>query len=142
MIFGIGTDAIEVARIESAVARHGDRFVARILGPREMLIHAARKARSPARAMLFLATRFAAKEAVSKALGLGMHMPMHWRAVQIVNAGSGRPQAVADGPLGAFLAQRRLQLHVSVTDINQLALAYAVAETLDTHAASTAHGLP
>jgi holo-[acyl-carrier protein] synthase len=128
MIFGIGTDAVEVARIEAAVARHGARFVQRILGPRELLVHAARSARSPVRGTLFLATRFAAKEAVSKALGLGMHMPMHWRAVQIVNAPSGRPEALADEALGAFLRERGLRLHVSVSDLETLALAYAVAE--------------
>ncbi len=128
MIFGIGTDAVEIARIEAAVARHGERFVQRILGPRERALHAARALRSPARGMMFLATRFAAKEAVSKALGLGMRQPMHWRAVQIVNSGSGRPEAVADETLAEFLLARRLRLHVSVTDLEALALAYAVAE--------------
>jgi holo-[acyl-carrier protein] synthase len=130
MIFGIGTDAVEVERIQAAVARHGDRFAHRILGPRELAIHAARSARSPMRGMLFLATRFAAKEAVSKALGLGMRMPMHWRAVQIVNAASGRPEVLADAILGEFLRVRGLRLHVSVSDVDQLALAYAVAETV------------
>lgn len=129
MIHGIGIDAVEVARIEAAVSRHGDRFVERILGPRERRVHAARAARAPRRGLLYLATRFAAKEAVSKALGLGMHMPMHWRAVQIVNSASGRPEAVADEGLALFLRERGLRLHVSVTDLEGLALAYAIAET-------------
>lgn len=128
MIFGIGTDAIEVERIEAAVARHGERFTRRILGPRELALHAARAARSPARGMLFLATRFAAKEAVAKALGLGMRQPMHWRAVQVVNAASGRPEVLADAALGAYLQARRLRVHVSLSDVDRLALAYAVAE--------------
>jgi holo-[acyl-carrier protein] synthase len=136
MIFGIGTDAIEVARIEAALQRHGSRFIERILGPREMMLHAARAARSPRRGLLFLATRFAAKEAVSKALGLGMRQPMHWRAVQIVNARSGRPEVLADAPMEIFLRERRLQVHVSVTDLDTLALAYAVAETIDPQVAA------
>jgi holo-[acyl-carrier-protein] synthase len=129
-IYGIGIDAIEVARIEASVARHGARFVERILGPGERLVHAVRSARSLQRGHLYLATRFAAKEAIAKALGLGMRMPMHWRAVQILNARSGRPEVVADGPLGAFLQARRLRLHISVSDLDQMALAYAVAEIL------------
>jgi holo-[acyl-carrier protein] synthase len=130
MIFGVGIDAVEIARIEAAVARYGERFVQRILGPRELTVHAARAARSPLRGTMFLATRFAAKEAVSKALGLGMHQPMHWRAVQIVNAASGRPEVVAGGALAEYLRQRHLRLHVSVSDLDQLALAYAIAETV------------
>lgn len=130
MIYGIGTDAVEVARIEASVARHGSRFVERILGPRERAVHAARVARSAKRGLLFLATRFAAKEAISKAIGLGMRMPMHWRAAQIVNARSGRPEVLADEGLDAFLRERHLRLHISVSDIDQMAFAYAIAEVM------------
>ena len=130
MIFGVGTDAVEVARIEAAVARHGARFAQRILGPRELIVHAARAARSPVRGTLYLATRFAAKEAISKALGLGMRHPMHWRAAQIVNAASGRPEVVADGALAEFLRERRIRLYVSISDLDHLAVAYAIAESV------------
>ncbi len=128
MIYGIGTDAVEVSRIEEVLARRGERFIARILGPRERIVHAARAARSPGRGVLYLATRFAAKEAIAKALGLGMRQPMDWQAAQIVNAPSGRPEVLADGPLGQFLRDRGLCLHVSVSDLENLAIAYAVAE--------------
>jgi len=131
MIFGIGTDAIEVARIEASVARHGARFIERILGPRERAVQAARAARSAHRGILYLATRFAAKEAISKAVGLGMRQPMHWRAVQILNGPSGRPEVVADAAMAEFLRRRGLRLHVSVSDIDALALAYAIAERVD-----------
>jgi holo-[acyl-carrier-protein] synthase len=131
MIYGIGTDAVEVARIEASVARHGARFIERILGPQERQVHAARAARSPRRGMLYLATRFAAKEAIAKAVGLGMRQPMHWRAAQIVNARSGRPEVVADAGLEEFLRARRLRLHISVSDLDQMAFAYAIAETLE-----------
>jgi len=129
MIYGIGTDAVEVSRIEAVLARRGERFIARILGPRERIVHAARAARSPGRGVLYLATRFAAKEAIAKALGLGMRQPMDWQAAQIVNARSGRPEVLADGPLGEFLRDRGLRLHISVSDLENLAIAYAVAET-------------
>ncbi len=129
MIYGIGTDAVEVRRIEAALARHGTRFLERILGPREQAVHARRAARSVARGTMFVATRFAAKEAISKALGLGMHAPMHWRAVQIVNGPTGRPEVLADANLQEFLHARDLTLHISVSDLEHLALAYAVAES-------------
>ena len=131
MIFGIGSDVVEMARIRASYERHGERFVRRILGPREMAVHAARSRRSAQRGLAYLATRFAAKEAVSKALGLGMRMPMTWRSAQIVNAPSGRPEVVVSGELAEFIAQRRLRLHVTVSDLENLAMAYAVAEIVD-----------
>jgi holo-[acyl-carrier protein] synthase len=129
MIVGIGTDLIEIARIEDSVARFGDRFAQRILGPAEWQRYLARRSRSPRRGIAFLATRFAAKEAVSKALGLGMRMPMTWRAVEILNAPSGAPIALARGALAEHLVQRALRLHVSVTDERSMAMAYAIAES-------------
>lgn len=142
MIYGIGTDAVEVERVRASLERHGARFVERILGPRERLVHAARAARSEQRGVLFLATRFAAKEAISKAIGLGMRMPMHWRAAQIVNAGSGRPEVLADEGLERFLRERSLRLHVSVSDLEGIALAYAIAEVVEPAAARGAQGGP
>jgi holo-[acyl-carrier protein] synthase len=129
MIVGIGTDLVEIARIEQAMARFGDRFAQRILGPDEWKRFVARRQRSAVRGVAFLATRFAAKEAISKALGLGMRMPMTWRAVEILNAPSGAPLARPRGALADHIAARGLVLHVSVTDERQMAMAYAIAET-------------
>jgi holo-[acyl-carrier protein] synthase len=131
VIFGIGHDVIEVDRVAAALTRHGERFVSRVLGPRELAVYQARRRRSAQRGLAFLATRFAAKEAISKAVGLGMRSPMTWRAVEIVNEPGGRPVAVAHGPFAAFLDSKRLRLHVSVSDIANLAVAHAVAETLE-----------
>lgn len=128
MIYGIGTDLVEIGRIAAAVDRFGERFVERILGPQERARYEARRARSASRGLAFLATRFAAKEAVSKAIGLGLRSPMTWRAVEIVNAPSGQPQVVAHGALAEFLRARRLRLSVSVTDEQTLAMAFVVAE--------------
>lgn len=132
MIYGIGVDLIEIARIEAACARFGERFARRILTDRELERYRARRARSEARGIAYLATRFAAKEAVSKALGLGMRTPMTWRAVEIMNDPSGRPLAFALGELHAYMRRRHLRLHVSLTDERSMATAYAIAEAEDT----------
>ena len=134
MIYGIGIDLIEIERIAQARARHGERFAQRILGADEMQRYQVRRSRSEARGLAYLATRFAAKEAVSKAIGLGMRQPMSWRAVQILNAPSGRPEAVANGPLAEFIRARRLRLQVSVTDERAIAAAYVIAEILQEEA--------
>ena len=130
MIYGIGTDLVEIGRIAAAVERFGERFVERILGPQERARYEARRARSTSRGLAFLSTRFAAKEAVSKAIGLGMRSPMSWRAVEILNAPSGQPQVVAHGALAAFLQARRLRLSVSVSDEQAMAMAFVVAEVM------------
>jgi len=130
VIFGIGNDIVEIERIAAAVTRHGERFAQRILGPREMAVYEARRRRSAQRGTAFLATRFAAKEAISKAVGLGMRWPMTWRAVEIVPEPGGRPCAIANGEFAVFLAGKGLRLHVSLADVAQWAIAQAIAETL------------
>ena len=79
MIVGIGTDVCDVRRIAATLGSRSDRFPLRVLGPAEQQVFAARRARSEARGIAFLATRFSAKEAFSKAIGLGIHAPMRWR---------------------------------------------------------------
>jgi len=134
VIFGIGVDVIEIERIRTADARHGERFARRILGARELERFAARRARSEARGISFLATRFAAKEAIAKALGLGMRSPMHWRAVEIINDAAGRPIAFMAGTeLRRYVEHRRLKLHISLTDERLFAAAYAIAESEAPH---------
>jgi len=131
LIFGVGQDVIEVARIAGVFSRQGERFARRILGPRELAVFQERHRRSARRGIAYLATRFAAKEAVAKAIGLGMRQPMSWRAVEIVNEPGGRPCAVANGALAVYLRQKGLRLHVSLTDIEPLAMAQALAEVAD-----------
>jgi holo-[acyl-carrier protein] synthase len=91
----------------------------------------ARRERAPARGLRYLATRFSAKEAFSKAVGLGIRMPMTWRACEIVNAASGKPEIALHGALAAWFAERRLVAHVTVTDESDYAAAFVVVETLD-----------
>ena len=128
MIYGIGTDIIRIARIEAALGRHGDRFASKILGAEEFSKYQARSAKVAARGVRFLATRFAAKEAFSKAIGLGMRMPMTWRAMQVLNAPSGKPQAVTSGVLKEFMDLHGLSAQVSITDEDDYAVAFVIVE--------------
>ncbi|WP_237172212.1 holo-ACP synthase [Pandoraea norimbergensis] len=107
--------------------RTGGRFAERVLGPEELKVYHARQNRSAVRGLAYLCTRFAAKEAVSKAIGLGMRWPMTWRAVQTLNAPSGKPVVVASGELAEWLAARQLSIEISITDEKEYAVAFAIA---------------
>ena len=128
MIYGIGTDICKIPRIEAALARHGDRFAKKILGPQEMAKYLARKAKNPVRGIRFVATRFAAKEAFSKALGLGLRPPMTWHTAQLLNDDLGKPYMACSGALGEFMLQNALTAHISVSDEEDYAVAYAIVE--------------
>ena len=128
MIYGIGTDVCDVRRIAATLARRGDRFAEKVLGPHEIEVFRARRAKYAARGTAYLATRFAAKEAFSKAIGLGMRMPMTWRACEVVKAASGQPQIRLHGELAAWFARRNLRAHVSVSDETDTATAFVVVE--------------
>lgn len=128
-IAGIGTDLLRVGRIERIYARHGDRLAQRILGAEEQRAHARRAARDPRRGILYLATRFAAKEAFSKAIGLGIHMPMTWSRVQILNRPGGAPEIRLSGPLKDWYDARFGASHVSVTDESDMVAAFVVVES-------------
>jgi holo-[acyl-carrier protein] synthase len=125
-LFGIGTDICDVRRIAATLARRGERFPERVLGPAEMQIFHARRARSEARGVRFLATRFSAKEAFSKAAGLGIRTPMTWRACEILNHPSGAPYVRLHGALAQWCAVRGLQAWVSVTDETDYAASFVV----------------
>lgn len=128
MIYGIGTDIIQIDRIEAALDRYGDRFAERILGVEELQKYHRRKAKVEARGLRFLATRFAAKEAFSKAIGLGIHMPMTWRAMQTLNAPSGKPIVVTSGKLEQYMQENGLTAQVSITDETDYAVAFVIVE--------------
>jgi holo-[acyl-carrier protein] synthase len=129
MIYGIGTDIIDIRRLRATVERRGERFAEKVLGETELAVYRARRARVAQRGLSFLATRFSAKEAFSKAIGLGMRMPMTWRACEILNLASGQPTIRLHGALAEWFAQRRLRAHVSVSDESDYAAAFVVVET-------------
>jgi len=124
MIIGIGTDLCDIGRIERALARHGERFARRILVDSEM--ERFRRHRKPA---AYLAKRFAAKEAFSKALGTGIRFPVNWHGVWVENGRSGKPSLGFSGPLAALLQRRGVaEVHVSITDEIGMACAFVVVE--------------
>lgn len=133
MIYGIGTDIVMVRRIEDLIARYGERFARRVLGPDELaeyLRRHGRGAHGPAYAARYLAKRFAAKEAFSKAIGLGLRGPMTLLSLQILNDRRGKPVAVARKELEPWLRERGLVAHVSLTDEQEAVVAFVVVEQI------------
>ena len=126
MIYGIGTDIVQISRIEAALARSGERFAEKILGPEELVTFHERRARNAVRGMRFLATRFSAKEAFSKAIGLGLRAPMTWPAAQMLNAPSGKPMIVCSGALDAFMRQNKLSAQVTISDEAEYGVAFVI----------------
>ena len=137
MIYGIGTDLCDIRRIRATLERRGMRFAERVLGPHEIVVFHQRMAQVELRGIRYLATRFAAKEAFSKAIGMGMRMPMSWRACEVVKARSGQPQIRLHGELAQWFESRSLSAHVTVTDESDFAAAFVVVERLS-HAPASA----
>lgn len=122
MIFGIGTDVVQLDRVEATLARFGEHFVRRLLLPEEEVQY-----RRHARKARFLAMRFAGKEAVVKAMGTGFRNGMWIRDVGIVANALGKPEIVYS-PRGRALCEEMGigEGHVSLTDEAGLVLAFAV----------------
>jgi holo-[acyl-carrier protein] synthase len=127
MIYGVGTDLVEIVRIEKALERFGERFARRILCEPELKRFKGH--RNPA---AYLAKRFAAKEAFTKALGTGIHAPANWHGVWVVNLRSGKPSLEFSDPLKKLLKQKHiLKSHVSLTDERGMAAATVILESAD-----------
>ena len=124
MVLGVGTDLIEIARIQQSIARFGDRFLRRVFTPRE--IDYCRRKKNAAESF---AARFSAKEAGAKALGTGISQGVSWLELEVVRQSSGKPTLELTGRA----AQRALQLGVatvslSLTHSKDIALAVVVME--------------
>jgi holo-[acyl-carrier protein] synthase len=128
MIYGIGTDICDIRRIRASLERHGERLAQRILSDGELVAWKERSARWPDRGVSYLATRFSAKEAFSKAIGLGMRLPMTWRHCEITKVASGKPEIVLHGALKDWFEARQLSTHVSVSDETDYAASFCVVE--------------
>jgi holo-[acyl-carrier protein] synthase len=129
MVYGIGTDICDVRRIRASFERHGERFAEKVLSEGELAVFRRRSERWPDRGLRFLATRFSAKEAFSKAIGMGMRMPMTWRSCEIANLPSGQPVIVLHGELRAWFEAKGLRAQVSVTDETDYAASFVIVET-------------
>ena len=124
MIYGVGTDVVEIERIRSALERFGERFARRILCEPEL--RRFQKHRLPAN---YLAKRFAAKEAFTKALGTGIHAPANWHGLWVRNLPSGKPVLEFSEELKKLLETRQiLHSHLSLTDERGIAMATVILE--------------
>ena len=130
MIYGIGNDICDVRRIRASLERHGERFAAKVLTDAELTTWQQRSARWPERGVRYLATRFSAKEAFSKAIGLGMVMPMTWRSCEVANLPSGQPTILLHGALKTWFEARSLSVHLSLTDETDYAASFCVVEKI------------
>jgi len=125
MIYGIGTDIVEVARIEDSLKQFGDAFAEKILAGSELVAY--RESHIKAR---FLAKRFAAKEAFSKSLGTGLRTPATFQNITVSHDDLGKPVLVLAAELQVFLTSKNIQkMHVSISDEKNLAAAFVVLET-------------
>ena len=125
MIFGIGTDIVEVSRIEDSLARFGNAFAQRILSEREM--QEFMLSNTQAR---FLAKRFAAKEAFAKALGTGIRSPASFESIGVTHDDLGKPFLDLAPELQAYVDARHIRFqHLSISDEKMLAAAFVVLET-------------
>ena len=124
MIYGIGTDLIEIARVKRVLDRYGERFARRILCEPEL-----RRFKSHKQPVAYLAKRFAAKEAFTKALGTGIHAPANWHGVWVANLPSGKPVLEFTPRLKAFMEQRGISgSHLTITDEREIASATVILE--------------
>ena len=124
MILGTGIDLVEVARIAELAGKHGQRFLSRVFTPAELEYSAGKAARDQ-----HLAGRFAAKEAVFKALGTGWAEGVSWKLVEVVSAQGARPEVRLSGAAAERLAAMGgKSVHISITHTSGLAAASAVIE--------------
>ncbi len=124
MIFGIGTDIVEVSRIESSINQFGDDFAKRILADSEFASYQQSQIKPR-----FLAKRFAAKEAFSKALGTGLRAPATFQNIAVSHDDLGKPVLVLAAELQVFLQSKNIvNMHISISDEKNLAAAFVVLE--------------
>lgn len=123
MIYGIGTDIVAVARMVEFHGKFGERAIEKVLAPEERA--ACHVAREPAR---FLAKRFAAKEALAKALGTGVRAPVLLTAIVVTHDVLGKPSFEFSGALAEYMEQHGLTAHLSLSDEKDNVIAFVVVE--------------
>lgn len=123
MIYGIGTDIVAIKRLQGMWERHGEKALGRLLAPRELADFA--RATDKGR---FLAKRFAAKEAFSKALGTGVRPPAVLTAIAVGHDELGKPVVECCGELAEMLEKQKLKAHLSISDEADYAIAYVILE--------------
>jgi holo-[acyl-carrier protein] synthase len=134
MIVGLGSDLIDIRRVEKTLERHGERFIARVFTEIEQATSEKRRMRAAS-----YAKRFAAKEACAKALGTGLRNGVFWRDMGVVNLRSGKPTMALTGGAAARLAAIMPDgatplIHVTITDDWPLAQAFVIIEAVESAA--------
>ena len=130
MIVGIGADLLQLKRLEAAYERTQGRLAKRVLGDEELIVFEQRLKRNHKRGIAYLATRFAAKEAFSKALGTGLRAPATFQNIAVCHDVLGKPMLLLAPELQAFLDTKNIkQTHISISDEKTLAAAFVVLET-------------
>jgi holo-[acyl-carrier protein] synthase len=130
VILGLGSDLIDIRRIEKSLERYGERFIDRIFTDIEQKKSDGRKQRAAS-----YAKRFAAKEACSKALGTGIRAGVYWRDMGVVNMRSGKPTMALTGGAGEWLKRitppgHRPVIHLTITDDFPMAMAVVIIEAV------------
>lgn len=124
MIYGIGIDVVEPQRVERLLASYGERFARRVLTPREWPGY-----QRTVRPVLFVANRFAAKEALSKAMGTGFRYPVTLQSISVVQDSLGKPGFEFSDALAALIKSRGIVgHHLTISDERSLACACVVLE--------------
>ncbi|MFM7482337.1 MAG: holo-ACP synthase [Candidatus Methylopumilus sp.] len=124
MIFGIGTDVVEVSRIHDSIEKFGDTFARRILSDSEFEGYLVSSIQSR-----FLAKRFAAKEAFAKALGTGFRSPVRFQNIIVGHDDLGKPILVFNEALKSYLKEKKiLSQHISISDEKNIATAFVILE--------------
>lgn len=125
MLLGIGTDIVQVARLQGLWARQGDRALVRLLAPGEI-----DAARAHAEIGRFLAKRFAAKEAFAKAMGTGIRGVVGFASIEVIHDALGKPAFEFHGPLREKMAELGARAHLSLSDEQEYVVAFVVIEQL------------
>ena len=124
MIYGIGTDIVEVKRIREALSRHGIALAKKILTAQELLAYKRTEGKEN-----FLAKRFAAKEAFAKALGTGMRFPVNFRSIEIIHDLLGKPKIKTIPKLTLLVKSHQIKhCHLSISDEKNIAAAFVILE--------------
>jgi len=127
MIYGVGTDLVDIERVKKILSKNRDGFVKRILSEHEQALFI-NKAESAA----YFAKRFAAKEAFAKALGTGIGRVVSFQDLTIRNNEDGKPYFIPSEKLRQYLVEKNIkQAHLSISDESQSAIAFVVLETFE-----------
>jgi holo-[acyl-carrier protein] synthase len=124
MIYGIGTDVVEVKRIREALHKYGIALAKKILTPQELITYRKTEGKEN-----FLAKRFAAKEAFAKALGTGMRSPVNFKSIEVIHDTLGKPKIKTVSELTFLVKSRNIKhCHLSISDEKNIAAAFVVLE--------------